>query len=148
MNAADENVTDMPWYRWYLEPWRKYAIFKGRAGRKEYWVFCLVALFNAALFLLLTQQEDPPGGPGSWVNYLGYLVFWSSFLLVVGGIIPACSVTVRRLHDLGMRGWLLLLALVPFAGWFALWVYALRNSQPGTNKYGPNPTESPSSAPV
>jgi uncharacterized membrane protein YhaH (DUF805 family) len=35
---------------WYLHALRKYAVFKGRARRREYWIFELV---NAAIALAL-----------------------------------------------------------------------------------------------
>jgi uncharacterized membrane protein YhaH (DUF805 family) len=33
--------------RWYLEAMKKYAVFSGRARRKEYWMFALVNLVIA-----------------------------------------------------------------------------------------------------
>ena len=33
--------------RWYLEAMKKYAVFSGRARRKEYWMFALMNLVIA-----------------------------------------------------------------------------------------------------
>ena len=54
-------------------------------------------------------------------------------------IIPSLSIIVRRLHDTGKSGWMILLGLIPFAGVIIIFVFMLLDSQPGTNQYGPNP---------
>ncbi|MAJ32884.1 MAG: hypothetical protein CMC18_09645 [Flavobacteriaceae bacterium] len=55
--------------------------------------------------------------------------------------IPGLAVAVRRLHDVGKSGWMLLIALIPLIGAIWLLVLYLTNSNPGENKYGPNPKE-------
>jgi uncharacterized membrane protein YhaH (DUF805 family) len=61
-------------------------------------------------------------------------------------IIPTIAVTVRRLHDVGQSGWLVLvlivLSIIPFLGVFAAIGYIVLgcvNSQPGANRFGPPP---------
>lgn len=51
----------------------------------------------------------------------------------------AVSAGVRRLHDLGMSGWLYLLVLIPYLGSLFLFVCALLPSQRKVNEYGPYP---------
>jgi len=46
---------------------------------------------------------------------------------------------VRRLHDTGRSGWWWLIDLVPFVGPVILIVFWVMDSEPGANKYGPNP---------
>lgn len=53
--------------------------------------------------------------------------------------IPSLAVAVRRLHDIGRSGWWLLIGLIPLVGAFVLLVFAVQDSQPGSNAYGPNP---------
>jgi uncharacterized membrane protein YhaH (DUF805 family) len=54
-------------------------------------------------------------------------------------IIPALSVTVRRLHDIGKSGWWYLICFVPLIGGLILFVFTVLDSEPDRNEYGPNP---------
>lgn len=49
------------------------------------------------------------------------------------------AVGVRRLHDTGRSGWWTLIIFVPLIGALALIYFAVRDSEPGDNAYGPNP---------
>jgi uncharacterized membrane protein YhaH (DUF805 family) len=55
--------------------------------------------------------------------------------------LPTLGVTARRLHDIGRKGWEMLVVIVPFIG--IIWLLALmtNNSDPGENKFGPNPKQ-------
>jgi uncharacterized membrane protein YhaH (DUF805 family) len=48
-------------------------------------------------------------------------------------------VSVRRLHDVGKSGWMLLIVLIPLVGIIWLLVLLATESNLGDNKYGPNP---------
>jgi uncharacterized membrane protein YhaH (DUF805 family) len=56
-------------------------------------------------------------------------------------LVPSLAVGVRRLHDVGKSGWMLLVALIPLIG--AIWLLILfcKDSQPKENKWGVNPKE-------
>lgn len=54
-------------------------------------------------------------------------------------IVPTLALWMRRLHDTGKSGWWLLISLVPAVGSIVLLIFALLDSQPGDNQYGPNP---------
>jgi uncharacterized membrane protein YhaH (DUF805 family) len=110
---------------WYLEVLKKYAVFNGRARRKEYWMFLL---FNIIIGLVLGGIAWLAGGPD---------VLGSIYGLVV--LIPGIAVSVRRLHDTDRSGWWLLIGLIPLIGTIVLLVFMAQDSQPGTNQYGPNP---------
>ena len=118
---------------WYFEVLRKYAVFSGRARRKEYWYF---ALFNFLATMLLVGVEVALGMSDLESGY-GPLTGLYSLAI----IIPSIAVSVRRLHDTGRSGWWFLVALVPFIGAIVLLVFTLLDSDPGTNEYGPNPKE-------
>ena len=118
---------------WYLKVLKQYADFNGRARRKEYWMFFLFNMIFAALASLIDYSAGT-------VNYeSGSGVFQGIYSLVV--LIPGLAVAVRRLHDLGKSGWMLLLALIPPIG--AIWLLVLfaTNSKEGANKWGENPKE-------
>jgi len=44
---------------WYLQPWKKYAVFSGRARRREYWWFALVnmAIYTGLSLASLVQSQ-------------------------------------------------------------------------------------------
>ena len=116
---------------WYIKVLKKYAVFSGRARRKEYWMF---VLFNLIFYCVLFFIEKIAGiTPIS--NY--YSILATIYSLAV--LIPSLAVTVRRLHDTNRSGLWLLNALVPFVGPIILLVFLAADSQPGENQYGPNP---------
>lgn len=114
----------------------KYATFKGRARRSEYWWFALLmgiiglianviqyyALFEMGLTIDQAQIV-------SIFPAIVYLVFF----------IPSLAVLWRRLHDTGHSGWCWLLSLIPIIGFIILLVWCCQDSDPMSNKYGPSP---------
>ena len=54
-------------------------------------------------------------------------------------ITPTIAVSVRRLHDIGKSGWMILISLIPFVGGIWMLILMIRDSNPGDNEYGPNP---------
>lgn len=109
---------------WYLEVLKKYAVFSGRARRREYWMFFLVNFIVGLVLAVIGRVLD--------LEILQYL-----YSLAV--LLPGLGVAVRRLHDTGRSGWWLLIALVPLIGAIVLLVFLVSDSQPDTNQYGPNP---------
>ncbi|QDU71398.1 DUF805 domain-containing protein [Mucisphaera calidilacus] len=116
---------------WYLEPLEKYAVFTGRARRKEYWTFVLC---NTLLAFVLAFID---GLMGTYNAEIGIGVLGSIFALAV--LIPSFAVGVRRLHDSGKSGFLMLIVFVPVIGAIALLILMVLDSEPGENKHGPNP---------
>ena len=110
---------------WYLAVLKKYAVFSGRARRKEYWMFFL---FNIIIELVLGGIEALAGGSGVLGGIYGLAV-----------LIPGIAVAARRLHDTDRSGWWLLIGLLPLIGAIVLLVFMVQDSQPGANQYGPNP---------
>ena len=54
-------------------------------------------------------------------------------------LLPSLGVSVRRLHDTGRSGWWLLVGVLPIFGGIILLIFFVTDSQPGENRYGPNP---------
>ncbi|MBS4960459.1 MAG: DUF805 domain-containing protein [Clostridiales bacterium] len=106
---------------WYLGVLKKYAVFEGRARRKEYWMF---VLFNFIISFVLS-----------------YISASISTLYLLAVILPGIAVSVRRLHDIGKSGFWLLVSFIPIIGSIILLVFMCLDSQAGTNTYGPNPKE-------
>jgi uncharacterized membrane protein YhaH (DUF805 family) len=118
---------------WYLKVLKQYADFSGRARRKEYWMFVLFNLIFAIVAMILDNIL------GLTVGILPYGVFYVLYTLAV--FIPGLAVAVRRLHDVGKSGWMILIALIPLIGVIWLLVLMVTDSNPGKNQYGPNPKE-------
>jgi uncharacterized membrane protein YhaH (DUF805 family) len=118
---------------WYLKVLKQYADFSGRARRKEYWMFALFnVIFIASAMILDTVL-------GVTIGELPYGVFYFLYSLAV--LIPGLAVYVRRLHDIGKSGWMILIAIIPIIGPIWLLVLTLTDSNHGENQYGPNPKE-------
>jgi uncharacterized membrane protein YhaH (DUF805 family) len=117
---------------WYLEVLKKYAVFNGRARRKEYWYF---HLFNIIINTVLTVIEVITGSfsPEAGIGFL----LGGIYALAV--LIPGIAVSVRRLHDTERSGWWFLIVLVPIIGAIVLLVFMVQDSKPGQNQYGANP---------
>lgn len=109
----------------------KYCCFSGRARRKEYWMF---VLFNIIFSLVV-------GFIGGFLygvtNVTAFLYLSTIYNLAM--LLPGLSVGVRRLHDTDKSGWFVLLALIPIVGAIILLVFMCLDSNPGANRFGPNP---------
>jgi uncharacterized membrane protein YhaH (DUF805 family) len=124
---------------WYLAVLKKYAVFNGRARRKEYWMFVLVNFLIALVIGLLAAIAA--GFDVHSNTILGTGVNCLSSLYSLAVLLPSLAVSVRRLHDIGKSGWWLLVGLIPLIGWIWSLILMVTDSQPGVNQYGPNPKE-------
>jgi len=114
---------------WYIGVLKKYAVFTGRARRKEFWMFFL---FNLIIGVVL-------GGILGRIPGIGGLFRVISSLYSLGVLVPGLAVGVRRLHDTNRSGLLLLLGLIPLVGIIILIVFWVQEGTPKENQYGPNP---------
>ncbi|MCC7376537.1 MAG: DUF805 domain-containing protein [Verrucomicrobiales bacterium] len=119
---------------WYLAVLKKYAVFSGRARRKEYWMFVLFS----TLFSILCLVADIAIGTFSQDIGVGML----NGLYSLAVLLPSIGVTIRRLHDTGRSGWWILILLIPCVGPIVLLVFQLMEGNPDTNEYGPSPKAS------
>lgn len=116
---------------WYLRALRNYAVFGGRARRKEYWFF---VLFTGVFSFVMTLIDAVLGtyGEGSGIGLVTAIYELAMF-------VPGLAVTVRRLHDTSRRGWWLLLVLIPVVGWIILFVFMVLPGRRSANRYGLDP---------
>ena len=106
----------------------KFADFSGRATRSEYWKFMIfVYVMEALAATIFSVASD-----GSEIS-IAYLIISLLFVL------PKLSVSVRRLHDIGKSGWFFLISMIPVVGNIIFFIMCLMDSEPRTNKYGPDP---------
>jgi uncharacterized membrane protein YhaH (DUF805 family) len=117
--------------KWYLQVLRKYALFNGRARRKEYWMFFL---FNTVILIIL-QILDIVNG--KFVFGSDYGLFYTIYGLAI--FIPYLAVSIRRMHDSGESGWVLLIPVYNL-------IVACTKGDIGDNIYGSDPKESENKA--
>ena len=109
---------------WYVQAWRKWNDFSGRARRTEFWMFILVN-FVVTLGLAVLDATFGSFGFISWLYGLVYIV-------------PLIAVSVRRLHDTGREGLWVIGMFVPLLNLVVLYFMAL-DGEPGANRFGANP---------
>ncbi|MEZ6002003.1 DUF805 domain-containing protein [Hyphomonas sp.] len=119
---------------------KNYFKFTGRARRQEYWGYTLFnVLAYIAVFILDIILSAIIYGGGDFIPLLTLL--WFLFQ-----IIPSIAVTVRRLHDQDLSGWLYLITWVPYIGWLVIFVFMLIDSRPESNVHGPSPKYDPAAS--
>ena len=74
------------------------------------------------------------------IDVLATVMGLLTFGLYIGGFLPLLAVSVRRLHDLGKSGWMMLLVFVPIVGGILLLVWFVSDGEPYDNEYGAVPT--------
>jgi len=107
---------------YYFEVLKKYAVFSGRASRKEYWMF---SLFNIIIMFVLGLILAVIG-----ITYEKADLLVNIYSLAVA--LPSIAVTIRRMHDVNKSGWYFFVPLYDL-------ILALRAGTEGDNKYGSDP---------
>ncbi|RPD49638.1 DUF805 domain-containing protein [Hymenobacter sediminis] len=122
---------------YFLHVLRNYAVFQGRARRKEYWMFVLFNIIFAVAILMVDGA----------IMATGLLSFSPLYILyTLAIIVPSLSVVVRRLHDQNKTGWWFLIGFVPVVGGIWLLVLLCTEGTAGPNQYGPDPKAEPALA--
>ena len=80
-----------------------YVDFRGRATRKQFWLFMLFNLIIGIIFAIL----------GSINNSIGTLFNVLALIYDLAMLLPYLAISVRRLHDINLSGWWLLLSFIP-----------------------------------
>ena len=125
--------------KYYLKVLKEYANFKGRARRSEYWYF---VLFNMIFGLIAIGLDNLLGSTFKFDSPEGIIDLHYGYiylLYVLAVLIPGLAVAVRRLHDVGKSGWMLLVSFIPLIGAIWLLILFFTDSKVGENKWGPNP---------
>ncbi len=112
LRASAQSTEKRP-FEWALESWKKYAVFRGRARRKEFGFFLLSCFI--VLFILGLLKSDELFG-----------------VLLLGSYLPFLAVSVRRLHDTDRSGWWILCPIAPF-------IFFCFGGTRGKNRFGADP---------
>ena len=101
----------------------KYATFKGRASRSEFWYY---ALYYFSLLALLFFGATESTGVLALIGLVA----------ILASVIPFFSVMVRRLHDTGKSGWWYWISVIPFGGFVVIY-FLSEEGESRDNVYGP-----------
>ncbi|MBR1732419.1 MAG: DUF805 domain-containing protein [Alloprevotella sp.] len=146
----------------------KFATFKGRARRSEFWWFYLLNAIPGLAMSYLTnwklgkvneiqskamevlfdeEKYDAIMAQAASVDSTFYT--WAAVLGVIMLVllIPGLAVWVRRLHDVGKSGHMLWLILVCGVGGLIPLVMCISDGKPEPNQYGPSPKFAPQAVP-
>lgn len=119
---------------------KHYVQFQGRGRRSEYWGYTLFwwIFLAGAVFVDIAVSLIVSGATGSEAVLPIFTVLW-----YLGTILPNIAIVVRRLHDTGNSGWLILIrgidAIIPLVGTLVIFIFTLLDSKRETNKHGPSP---------
>lgn len=126
---------------WMLLPLWRYTDFQGRSRRLELVSFGTGLLMLAAITALFTLGAG--AGRSGALATAEMAAMAGLFVSVFGAtlIIPTLALQVRRLHDLNLSGWWLLVDLLPYLGWAAMIVLLLLPGTRGPNRFGADPRD-------
>ena len=96
-----------------VKAYKKSFTLKGTASRCEFWAFQGFIVLSTAVMVVLALVP-----------------LWIAFCLI--SIPPSLTIQVRRLHDLGLSGFWILVVFVPYVGALGLF---LANCLPGKTEY-------------
>jgi len=110
----------------------RYANFKKRATRKEYWMWYLfLTIANGVSIWFFTWY-------GSNINIISFhFLYWIVYTVFL--LIPQIAVFTRRMHDIGKSGWAWTYTLIPIAGPIIMLVLLCRDGDINPNEYGEDP---------
>jgi len=126
-----------PW-GYFMKCLSLYADGYGRARRSEYWwfIFFKWLIVSAPIvigMIIIALGSSYDGDPA---EVAGGLFGILTGLIYIGFILPSICVLIRRLHDVGLSGWLILLNLIPYLGLLVLFIITLLPSQKQKNEHG------------
>jgi len=142
---------------------------EGRAQRSAYWwvqlyqsilfvvmgIVILMAEGGPSFFENLSQAATPEGLTILWndLGSSGKIALLCAFAFSLINLVPGIMISIRRFHDLGQSGWLVLaffvIGLLPLFGTLAgiaNYVWFAVQGTVGPNRYGPDPLGLDSSA--
>ncbi len=114
---------------------QNYAQFQGRTHRAEYWWYVLavtILSFVVAFCGIVVINLFRKGiGDASGIVFYGFFA-----LVAIALFIPNLAIQVRRLHDINLSGWWVLITLIPYIGSIVLLIFMVLPSKPEGKRFG------------
>jgi len=120
-----------------------YIGFSGRASRSEFWWFTLFGNLVPIVgyIVVFGYISVALGGEGATMTLdTLYTLLMLPSLVSLPILLPGLSVSVRRMHDTGRSGWMLLIGIIPCIGIIFLLVWLIDAGNAHANAYGDVPT--------
>ena len=121
-----------------------YANFSGRSRRAEFWWVWLAEVIISIpwmcviiMYLFQSLDDSSPFFFHDGVLFFTACVLYGIVCLAI--FLPNCALGVRRMHDIGFSGFVILVNFVPWVGSLIFLVLACLDSKPEENEYGVSP---------
>ncbi|MXV36583.1 MULTISPECIES: DUF805 domain-containing protein [unclassified Saccharibacter] len=138
------NISSLNMWEIALKCFKNTFNFRGRASRREYWMF-----FAFKIIMLIFFEYGGLLGDYEIKSLHDHTISWHSFysevsdqtdiysiLITLIFTIPSLSVQVRRLHDRHLSGWWVLLSFT-LIGEIPIFILNILKTKPETNRWGP-----------
>ena len=119
-----------------LSAYKNYFNFRGRASRKDFWLFQIwgVVYYIISIFLMIELFNYFDRDLISNIIAISLVVIW---------LIPNISLIVRRLHDTNRSGFWFFLIFAACIGAMVVLVFLCQKGTDGPNDYDKKPTPEP-----
>ncbi len=117
----------------FYEFWGNYANFRGRTARADFWLTNVFLSLVSFLYFIPVVALPLLGCDSTAVTVIS---FAAAIVFGLAIVVPALSITVRRLHDVGKSGWWIFISAVPFVGSIILFIFLVLAGQEFENKWG------------
>ena len=122
LSGGSIRPTPIRGFKWYFS-------FSGRIRRSEWWTIYSMAIGGVILLSIIANPALETQGLFAGI----FMMLWLATMWIV------LASNVKRLHDRGRSGWFLLVALIPFAGFWVLIEVGFLRGTVGPNAYGSDP---------
>jgi uncharacterized membrane protein YhaH (DUF805 family) len=109
----------------FIDAYRQYANFEGRANRQRFWMFYLFYI----IFVFVISFIEAILGIGGFI----------SGFFALASLIPTLAIAARRLHDIDKSGWWQLIVFIPIIGIIVLIIFFVKEGTVGANRFGEDP---------
>ncbi len=110
--------------KYYFIVLRKFAVFNGRARRKEFWYYMLFYFIGEMIASLIGHLYQFP------LDTFHRPLSVDIYQVIFG--LPTIGVWVRRMHDINKSGWYSIIPIYNI-------ILACQDGTQGTNEYGLDP---------
>ena len=107
----------------------KYALFKCRANRSEFWLFALVNVALSIVYQILISVL----ASSTAATLIVSIIFCVIALAI---LVPGLALSVRRMHDIGKGGGWIFISFVPIIGSIWFLVLCIKEGEPAANRFG------------